>query len=145
MTRKTRTILMPSQNLPATFSSITNIARFVFISINFETKTFAFQKTFTVHDYFESQKHFERKDRAAAVDWLVQIQESFELNHETMYMAVKLMDLYVAKAHPQLLVKSMLQLIPCVAIFIASKVEVSLSRGISRFKFACLGTFSAFN
>jgi cyclin B len=70
------------------------------------------------------QKKFERKERAAAVDWLVQIQESFELNHETMYMAVKLMDLYVHKVQPNTLVKSMLQLIPCVAVFIASKFEV---------------------
>ena len=35
--------------------------------------------------------------RAILVDWLVEVQESFELNHETLYTAVKLMDLYLSK------------------------------------------------
>ena len=35
--------------------------------------------------------------RSILVDWLVEVQESFELNHETLYTAVKLMDLYLSK------------------------------------------------
>ena len=37
--------------------------------------------------------------RAILVDWLVEVQESFELNHETLYTAVKLMDLYLSKVN----------------------------------------------
>ena len=40
--------------------------------------------------------------RAILVDWLVEVQESFELNHETLYTAVKLMDLYLSKVRPLL-------------------------------------------
>ena len=37
--------------------------------------------------------------RAILVDWLVEVQESFELNHETLYTAVKLMDFYLSKVN----------------------------------------------
>ena len=37
--------------------------------------------------------------RSILVDWLVEVQESFELNHETLYTAVKLMDLYLSKVN----------------------------------------------
>ena len=40
--------------------------------------------------------------RAILVDWLVEVQESFELNHETLYTAVKLMDLYLSKVRSPL-------------------------------------------
>lgn len=83
------------------------------------------QKAFKVTDYFGAQRKFEPKDRATATDWLVQIQESFEYNHETMYLAVKIMDLYISQLPPNSLLKSTLQLIPCVAVFIAAKTEVS--------------------
>ena len=35
--------------------------------------------------------------RAILVDWLVEVQESFELNHETLYTAVKMTDIYLSK------------------------------------------------
>jgi len=35
--------------------------------------------------------------RAVLVDWLVEVQENFELNHETLYLAVRLVDHYLAK------------------------------------------------
>ena len=41
--------------------------------------------------------------RAILVDWLVEVQESFELNHETLYTAVKLMDLYLSKVKLQMI------------------------------------------
>ncbi len=31
------------------------------------------------------------------IDWLVEVQESFELNHETLYTAVKMMDLFLSR------------------------------------------------
>ena len=41
--------------------------------------------------------------RAILVDWLVEVQESFELNHETLYTAVKLMYLYLSKVKLQII------------------------------------------
>ncbi|KAK6323470.1 hypothetical protein J4Q44_G00058090 [Coregonus suidteri] len=36
--------------------------------------------------------------RAILVDWLVEVQENFELNHETLYLAVKVTDPYLSTA-----------------------------------------------
>jgi hypothetical protein len=33
----------------------------------------------------------------STVAWLVEVQENFELNHETLYLAVKLVDTYLSK------------------------------------------------
>jgi hypothetical protein len=115
-------IRTPSRSLPATFSGITSTARLVQLTHN--SNPFVFQKVFKVTDYFGAQRKFEPKDRALNVDWLVQIQETFEYNHETMYLAVKIMDLYISQLPPNTLVKSAFQLTACVAVFIAAKVEV---------------------
>ena len=59
--------------------------------------------------------------RAILVDWLVEIQENFELNHETLYLAVKLTDLYLSRVEVD---KELLQLLGSAAVFIASKFDV---------------------
>lgn len=53
-------------------------------------------------------------------------QENFELTHETLYLAVKLLDHYLVK---QTSMREKLQLIGSTAILVASKFEVS-SRGL---------------
>lgn len=50
------------------------------------------------------------------------LQESFELNHETMYLAVKIVDLYLSKV---IIKRDVLQLIGSTAMFIACKFDVS--------------------
>lgn len=67
--------------------------------------------------------------RALLVDWMVEVQESFELNHETLYLAVKLVDLYLTKSsriqpEKEQLTKEELQLLGASALFIASKFDV---------------------
>jgi cyclin B len=57
--------------------------------------------------------------RAILVDWLVEVQESFELNHETLYTAVKLLDIYLSRMHVR---QSELQLVGATACLIASKI-----------------------
>lgn len=69
--------------------------------------------------------------RALLVDWMVEVQESFELNHETLYLAVKLVDLYLTKSsrsQPEKdhLSKEELQLLGASALFIAAKFDVRL-------------------
>ena len=58
------------------------------------------------------------------VDWLVEIQENFELNHETLYLAVKLVDLYLSKARTK---RERLQLVGATALFSSCKFDVSTS------------------
>ncbi len=56
------------------------------------------QAQFRIPDYLRRvQPDVSTSMRAILVDWLVEVQESFELNHETLYTAVKLMDMYLAK------------------------------------------------
>ena len=61
--------------------------------------------------------------RAVLVDWLVEVQESFELNHETLYSAVRLVDLYLSRTTVN---KENLQLVGTTAMLISSKFEVSI-------------------
>lgn len=50
------------------------------------------------------------------------LQENFELNHETLYLAVKLVDHYLVEV---VSMKDKLQLIGSTAVLIASKFEVT--------------------
>ena len=70
----------------------------------------------------QKQKCLSASMRAILVDWLVEVQENFELNHETLYLAVKLVDMYVSQRE---IAKEILQLVGAVALFIASKFDVS--------------------
>lgn len=60
--------------------------------------------------------------RSLLIDWMVEVQESFELNHETLYLAVKIVDIYLGKA---MVTKETLQLLGAAALFISSKFDVS--------------------
>ena len=62
--------------------------------------------------------------RAVLVDWMVEVQENFELNHETLYLAVKLVDLFLCKE--KVASKECFQLIGATALFIAAKVLVCI-------------------
>jgi len=61
--------------------------------------------------------------RAILVDWLVEVQQSFELVHETLYLAVKLTDCYLDR-QTTTVAKNLLQLIGSTALNIACKFEV---------------------
>jgi len=61
--------------------------------------------------------------RAILVDWLVEVQQSFELVHETLYLAVKLADYYLDR-QTITVAKNLLQLIGSTALNIACKFEV---------------------
>lgn len=59
--------------------------------------------------------------RGILVDWMVEVQENFELNHETLYLAIKLVDLVLSQAQ---IGKEDFQLLGATAIFVASKFDV---------------------
>ena len=57
--------------------------------------------------------------RAFLVDWMVEVQESFELNHETLYLAVKLVERFLFFEHN--VYNERLQLLGAAALLIARK------------------------
>jgi cyclin B len=67
--------------------------------------------------------------RANIVNWMVELQETFELNHETLYLGVKLFDMFIDRT-PSVPARADLQLIASAAVFIASKYDVSLANFI---------------
>lgn len=68
----------------------------------------------------------------------VSLQENFELNHETLYLAVKLVDHYLVEV---VSMKDKLQLIGSTAVLIASKFEVTPGLGTVLRGWGCLGEF----
>lgn len=81
------------------------------------------ERLFPIGNYMDRQVCLSQWMRALLVDWMVEVQESFELNHETLYLAVKLVDLYLTK---MTVGKETLQLLGAASLFIASKFDVSL-------------------
>ncbi|KAK3770612.1 hypothetical protein RRG08_052953 [Elysia crispata] len=84
------------------------------------------------------QCHITPAMRAILVDWLVEIQENFELNHETLYLAVKLTDLYLSRVEVD---KELLQLLGSAAVFIASKFDERFPPLIEDFTYICDNVF----
>lgn len=81
------------------------------------------ERLFPIGNYMEDRQIcLSQWMRALLVDWMVEVQESFELNHETLYLAVKLVDLYLTK---MTVGKETLQLLGAASLFIASKFNVS--------------------
>ena len=60
---------------------------------------------------------------ACALNLVLQVQETFELFHETLYLAVRMVDRYLNKKSVR---KLHLQLLGVTAIFLASKMEVGI-------------------
>ncbi|CAG5125667.1 unnamed protein product [Candidula unifasciata] len=76
--------------------------------------------------------------RAILVDWMVEVQENFELNHETLYLAVKLTDMFMSRANVD---KEVLQLVGAVAVFIAAKFDERCPPLIDDFIYICDNAF----
>merc|ERR1712029_952822 len=77
--------------------------------------------------------------RAILVDWLVEVQESFELNHETLYTAVKVTDIYLSKKQVR---KEDLQLVGATACLIACKVDERIPPMVDDFLYVCDDAYS---
>ena len=101
-------------------------------------ETFQYYKSreaqFMVGDYIGHQLEITEAMRAILVDWLVEVQESFELNHETLYTAVKMTDLYLSKKQVR---KEELQLVGATACLIACKVDERIPPLVDDFLYVC--------
>jgi len=91
---------------------------------------------FRCRDYLRSQPEISETMRAILVDWLVEVQESFELNHETLYTAVKLMDLFMSKVGVHV-AKEDLQLVGATACLISCKIDERIPPNLDDFVYVC--------
>nr|XP_022913544.1 G2/mitotic-specific cyclin-B3 [Onthophagus taurus] len=94
---------------------------------------------FVIKDYMTSQPALSKWMRSLLVDWMVEIQESFELNHETLYLGVKLVDCYLSKITVG---KETLQLVGAAAMFIASKYDERIPPLVEDFLYICDGAYT---
>ncbi|KAF7993988.1 hypothetical protein HCN44_011257 [Aphidius gifuensis] len=97
------------------------------------------ESLFPIGDYMEKQVCLSTWMRSLLVDWMVEVQESFELNHETLYLAVKLVDLYLTKVTVG---KETLQLLGAASLFIASKFDERIPPMVEDFLYICDGAYS---
>lgn len=82
------------------------------------------EKCYPMQPYMDKQPHITKWMRMLVVDWMVEVQETFELNHETLYLAVKVLDSYLGQ---KVILKDNLQLLGAAALFIACKYDVSIA------------------
>jgi len=75
---------------------------------------------FKIDDYLKRQTNLTKQMRLLLVDWMVEVQQQLEFNHEVLYLSVKLLDLYLNSRRIE---KEKLQLLGGAAMFIACKFE----------------------
>lgn len=80
-----------------------------------------YQDKFIVGPYLDHQPLINSSMRTILIDWLVEVQENFELFHETLYLSVKIVDRYLERKEVK---KEYLQLVGATAMLIAAKFEV---------------------
>lgn len=91
---------------------------------------------FKIGQYFNYQVYINHSMRASIVNWMVSIQEQFELNHETLYLAVKLVDMYFDRSRTKT-VRNDLQLIGGTAMFLAAKYDERMAPLIDDINYMC--------
>ena len=80
------------------------------------------ERKYQIQDYIPKQPELSKWMRSLLIDWMVEVQESFELNHETLYLSVKIVDSFLGK---EVVSKDALQLVGAAALLIACKYDVS--------------------
>lgn len=89
---------------------------------------------FVIPDYMLGQRDLTAHMRTILVDWLVEVQENFELNHETLYLAIKLVDRYLSVTQVP---RERLQLVGATALFIACKFDERCPPVLDDFLYIC--------
>lgn len=93
---------------------------------------------YQIRDYINDQPELSKWMRSLLVDWMVEVQESFELNHETLYLSVKIVDSYLGKEKVS---KDSLQLVGAAALLIACKYDERTPPLVDDFLFICDGAY----
>ncbi|XP_050016928.1 G2/mitotic-specific cyclin-B3 [Alexandromys fortis] len=89
---------------------------------------------FIVGKYMEWQLELTSTMRAIVVDWMVEVQSSFQMSNETLHLAVKLMDCYLMMAQCK---KDNLQFLGSTVYMIAAKFEGSCLPRLQEFLSIC--------
>ncbi|XP_077445709.1 G2/mitotic-specific cyclin-B3 [Stigmatopora argus] len=97
------------------------------------------EEKFALPDFMALQPAVNAEMRAILVDWLVEVQENFELYHETLYLAVKLTDHFLARTP---VARQSLQLLGSAALMIACKFEERNPPCVEDFVYICDDTYS---
>lgn len=97
------------------------------------------EELFIVKDYIGLQEDLTASMRSMMVDWMVYVQESLRLNHETLYKAVKLFDIFLMKF---VIRKKYLQLLGAATMFILSKYDEQAHATLNDFLYVCGNTYS---
>uniref|UniRef100_A0A8C9Y3V1 G2/mitotic-specific cyclin-B2 n=1 Tax=Sander lucioperca TaxID=283035 RepID=A0A8C9Y3V1_SANLU len=92
------------------------------------------EEKFVLCNYMPQQPSLNPEMRAILIDWLVEVQENFELYHETLYLAVKMADHYLSKTPVH---RELLQLVGSTAMLIASKFEERSPPCVDDFLYIC--------
>nr|XP_020475192.1 G2/mitotic-specific cyclin-B3 isoform X2 [Monopterus albus] len=92
------------------------------------------EEKFVLCNYMAMQPSLNQEMRAILIDWLVEVQENFELYHETLYLAVKMTDHYLSCTPIH---RDMLQLVGSTAMLIASKFEERSPPCVEDFLYIC--------
>ncbi|CAM9237616.1 unnamed protein product, partial [Lampetra planeri] len=93
---------------------------------------------FSLEPYMERQADLNAEMRAILVDWMVEVQENFQLNHETLYLAVKLVDHFLSAAPvPRENLQLNLQLVGATCVFIAAKFDEVCPPSVDDLLFIC--------
>ncbi|KAM8753153.1 G2/mitotic-specific cyclin-B3 [Rhynchonycteris naso] len=92
------------------------------------------EEKFILKKYIDRQTHISSNMRAILVNWLVEVQITFQMNHETLYLAVKLVDHYLMKV---ICKKDKLQLLGSGAFLIAAKFQESYLPSVDDFLYIC--------
>ncbi|XP_065143896.1 G2/mitotic-specific cyclin-B3-like isoform X1 [Paramisgurnus dabryanus] len=92
------------------------------------------EENFLLSDYMHKQPDLTQDMRGILVDWMVEVQENFEMNHETLYLAVKITDHYLSV---DVVMRESLQLIGSTAMLIAAKFEERCPPSVDDFLYIC--------
>ncbi|KAF7697439.1 G2/mitotic-specific cyclin-B3-like isoform X3 [Silurus meridionalis] len=92
------------------------------------------EEKFVLTDYMHTQPDLNASMRGILIDWMVEVQENFELNHETLYLAVKVTDHYLSVTE---VMRESLQLIGSTAMLLAAKFEERSPPTINDFLYIC--------
>ncbi|XP_067828386.1 G2/mitotic-specific cyclin-B3-like isoform X1 [Heptranchias perlo] len=92
------------------------------------------EKHFALLSYMDRQPGINVHMRGILIDWMVEVQESYELNDETLYLAVKMVDRFLSK---QLCQREALQLVGATSLLIAAKFEELCPLYVDDFLYIC--------
>lgn len=87
---------------------------------------------FSVGDYIKDQPYINKQMRLLLVDWMVEVQQQLEFNHEILYLSVKILDLYLNRKRIE---KEKLQLLGGAAMLVACKFEERMAPPLDDFIF----------